>query len=824
MLPRSQQAARHGAKTGGATKGRYEKNSRMTEQNQSGFAARMFARGYSGLVSVVPPNAQLSPTSKLPKDQLGKIPGQKRKDGRWSGYAWQRHVATMDDARRWDTSGANIGIRADHTPAVDIDCVDAELAAIIQAVAFETLGAAPVRVGRAPKRILMYRAAEPFGRMRLWIDDRKHLVEILGSGQQYVLAGTHPVTGNAYEWDTPPDAFAPSDLPPITRETAAAFLGELTARLETLSVGKVEREGDGRPVSRSEFEQAALLAPSLDVLAEAVRQIPNTNELFPSRSDYLKMAYAIRAAAGEPQSADAHDLFAEWAAKWEGNGAFAGNDPVVVAEDWARVRGPYSVGWPWLAEMARGNGFSDAQLDFNAIEGAVATSGAPPFVDRLNARYAKVRAVANAVLHTPEQGAVDYMPQAHWRDMLANELIELPGKNGSRSVPASKLWMEHPKRRTFDRIVFDPTRAPLCGIPSTNGGGVADFNLWPGFAVTPSSEGSCARFLAHLREMVCCGNALAFDWVEMWLAAIMQHPERLSGTALVLRGVQGAGKTIVGEIVGAILGPRLYTVVSGTEELTGRFNAHQEGRLLVQVEEAFFAGDPRIVGKIKNMITAPVVRIERKHVDAFTINNYARIIITSNEGWVIPAGEGERRFMVLDVSPLKAKDRDYFSALHKEVFQEGGLARLLHHLKHDVTVDWDVISRPLGTDALRDQQVQSLDPAKRWLLELLNDATLPGDLKGEGKAWAEEVRQSYERYMKDKGVGRRASSEALGRMLSEYGVEKKDRRDSGQKRKCYEFPPLAEIRASFAASFATAPEWDEADGWQALDSLVGATA
>jgi hypothetical protein len=47
----------------------------------------------------------------------------------------------------------------------------------------------------------------------------------------------------------------------------------------------------------------------------------------------------------------------------------------------------------------------------------------------------------------------------------------------------------------------------------------------------------------------------------------------------------------VGEVMGEIVGASLYAKVSKPDELMGHFNAHQQGRLLVQVEEGFWAGD-----------------------------------------------------------------------------------------------------------------------------------------------------------------------------------------------------------------------------------------
>lgn len=342
------------------------------------FPEHLFALGYHDLISVIPPNATLTPSSKIPQAAVGKVPGRRNANGMWGGFDWRRHATTRDDVQRWTLDRANIGLKADRFPGVDIDCTDAGLAQIVEDTALAMLGAAPVRTGRAPKRLLMYRTAEPFSRMRLWIHRRgdNHLVEVLGQGQQYVVHGTHPATMQPYQWAGPPRAA--DTLPTITRDQAAAFLAHLAELLPLLHDVVVEREGDGRPITRTAAsDQAGLLAPSMETLAQAVELIPNTNDLFPDRTSYLTMGYAIRAACGD-QLEDGYALFAAWADQWEGNGRAAGNDPEVVRADWRRMRGPFPVGWSWIAEQARGFGFNDAPDHFDTVEAAPRqTSEAP---------------------------------------------------------------------------------------------------------------------------------------------------------------------------------------------------------------------------------------------------------------------------------------------------------------------------------------------------------------------------------------------------------------------------------------------------------------
>lgn len=341
------------------------------------FPSLLHAAGFTDLISVTPPGATLLPSSTISPAAVGKVPGRKTPAGLWAGYDWRRAQHTADDVRQWLLDGANVGLRTDRFPAVDIDCTDEALARLIREMTVARLGAAPARTGKPPKTLLLYRTAEPFGRMRLWIQrgDVSHLVEILGAGQQCVVHGTHPGTGRAYQWDTDLRFLTPAALPAIDREAADAFLGELADALDLLGGWQLSREGDGRPLAARATDQDGLRAPTLDALRDCVRAIPNTNALFPARGDYLKVGYAIRAAAGEDVE-DGFHIFAEWAARWEGNARADANDPDQVRADWRRMRAPYSVGWNYLTELARPYGFHTAPDEFD-VEASAPDARAP---------------------------------------------------------------------------------------------------------------------------------------------------------------------------------------------------------------------------------------------------------------------------------------------------------------------------------------------------------------------------------------------------------------------------------------------------------------
>jgi hypothetical protein len=95
--------------------------------------------------------------------------------GAWHDYPkWSRHcerATTENEVDIWsDWPESGIGIAAGRVIGIDIDVLDGEIAAKIEGLAKRMLGdtsAPPVRVGRAPKRLLVYRAAAALCRLQV---------------------------------------------------------------------------------------------------------------------------------------------------------------------------------------------------------------------------------------------------------------------------------------------------------------------------------------------------------------------------------------------------------------------------------------------------------------------------------------------------------------------------------------------------------------------------------------------------------------------------------------------------------------------------------
>ena len=297
------------------------------------FGARLVANGYAI----------------LPIQPGTKKPGCYR-DDQWRDYpAWTRHAvrATTElELKQWSGwPDAGVGIVGGAVAAVDIDIADdAELALRIEQLARERLGdTSALRIGRAPKRLLVYRTAAPFKGLK------RHPLEVLCLGQQFVAYAIHPTTGRPYDW--PQDSLADLDLaslPAITEEQARGFLDEAAALLPKAAVAPAL---SARPRKDRPSGSAAQRGVPEAVQA-ALAYIPNPDLDYDS---WVRIGLALKGAIGEAGA----DLFAAWSAQ------SAKNDPAVTAKSWAGFR-PTSIGAGTIYHLAMERGWKpDAGLELN---------------------------------------------------------------------------------------------------------------------------------------------------------------------------------------------------------------------------------------------------------------------------------------------------------------------------------------------------------------------------------------------------------------------------------------------------------------------------
>src|SRR5262249_27090114 len=142
-------------------------------------------------------------------------------------------------------------------------------------------------------------------------------------------------------------------------------------------------------------------------------------------------------------------------------------------------------------------------------------------------------------------------------------------------------------------------------------------------------------------------------------------------------------------------------------------SGHLQHCAFLFADEAFWAGNKTAEGRLKALVTEPLITIEPKYFTPFQIRNTLHIMMASNLDWVVPAGHGARRDAVFEVSSARVGDKAYWDRLYREI--NGGGAEAMA---------WDLLRLRLGdwrpgqiyvTKALMEQKAQSLRGLDAWI-------------------------------------------------------------------------------------------------------------
>ncbi len=259
-----------------------------------------------------------------------KVPG-RFTAGRWVPYPdWTRHADRptkpfeLDIWQRWP--GCGVGIACGAVVGIDIDVLDAALAIELADLAISMLGDTPcIRIGQAPKRLLVYRADAPFaGRKRLPL-------EVLARGQQFVAHAVHPATGQPYAWPEETLLDVPlASLPAIDEAGAFAWLDRAYGLIPP----------DQRPRSlHMETGDGAWKGPSdprgtYEAVVAALAFLPNDDL---DGASWITMGNAIKAALGD----QGQQLWLDWSQSSAKSGKSGKSD--TAGRRWKTLR-PHSIG------------------------------------------------------------------------------------------------------------------------------------------------------------------------------------------------------------------------------------------------------------------------------------------------------------------------------------------------------------------------------------------------------------------------------------------------------------------------------------------------
>jgi hypothetical protein len=248
------------------------------------------------------------------------------------------------------------------------------------------------------------------------------------------------------------------------------------------------------------------------------------------------------------------------------------------------------------------------------------------------------------------------------------------GKENDLFIPFTDWFLEKEtddKYTTLYNIKYNPA------LPIGKNKEKRIFNTYKGFAYKPKNHNiDISPIYDFILDIINSGNIESNDYILNWSASLFQFPARKI-TAVGLKGLHGLGKNVFFNFLGEILGNDNYFYADKAEYLDSSFNAIFQEKLLCFFDEGVWSNDRKSIGFIKAAITNNDSVINEKHEKMRTNKTYYKIVMATNENWIVKVEHGNRRFFIptlnnkwsydyVEGNKEKQKERDgYFNMLSK---------------------------------------------------------------------------------------------------------------------------------------------------------------
>jgi hypothetical protein len=254
-------------------------------------------------------------------------------------------------------------------------------------------------------------------------------------------------------------------------------------------------------------------------------------------------------------------------------------------------------------------------------------------------------------------------------------------------------WTADKGIRTYEELVFKPKQS----TPKDK------FNIFTNFKCK-AIEGDIS-VMKDLMWLLSGKNEKQFEYVENYFAHMIQKPYEKPGIAIVFYSErQGAGKDTPLDKIGEMIGNEYFFNSGGgnaESDVFGRFTSHLQKTILLKMEEVDFETNKRNENALLSLITAPTKNYEAKGRDSIVLDDYKRIVMTTNKQVSINVREGERRLVLINSSEDRVGDREYWDNVHHKLKDPSVMEAYHYYLLTKDISNFNIRERPI-TDYYND--------------------------------------------------------------------------------------------------------------------------
>lgn len=279
----------------------------------------------------------------------------------------------------------------------------------------------------------------------------------------------------------------------------------------------------------------------------------------------------------------------------------------------------------------------------------------------------------------------------------AGSKAQLPAAGGgTKPVPATKVWQEHPDRLTVDVMTFHAGAKRMTVSPK----GLKALNAWRPPNPRPAPIDWRRRvipFVNHIRWLWRLNASTFLDW----LAHIEQRPGDLPHFGWIhIAPAHGLGRNWISSVLARLWRGHVAASLDLVDIFEKGFNDRLSECLLAIVDEINEGGNAkyRHADTLRQMVTQEFREINPKYGKRRVEYNATRWLFFSNRTGAIPLDEHDRRFWVVGCDG-QPRHPTYYTRLYKLLDDPDFIASVREYLRRRNISKFNPGQRPPMTSA-----------------------------------------------------------------------------------------------------------------------------
>ena len=222
-------------------------------------------------------------------------------------------------------------------------------------------------------------------------------------------------------------------------------------------------------------------------------------------------------------------------------------------------------------------------------------------------------------------------------------------------------------------------------------------NLFRGYKYAPIENAELlSTWTDFVKTIICNNNELMYNYVQNWISFIIRNPGKKTGTALILKGLQGTGKGTFANVLSKLLDGYVSPNITNMDELVGDFNTAIEGKMLCFCNELKNVGEERVANfdRLKSLITDYSIRYNEKGIPRRNGENVANFVFMTNNAYPVKIEADDRRYVVLKVSAAQRGNRDYWTKFNAEIDRDDFIQAIMYDYVNNYDDSYDISEIP----------------------------------------------------------------------------------------------------------------------------------